>query len=388
MSSAVDKFLTSLVGAKDWNPQFARIKAWAVAGKIGEMLAAAEALTNERQTPNIEALVRYSVLDSLERTLALTPGQLYAEAAVRVMQEREPQNGTLYRRRTFTRSQGDTASLLAQAQPPEVLSRLFRRLNAKPQHLELLACLVQEMVLRGIPVTGPATECWTQIAGIHPLGGLPLMLLPCESRFSQFLPRYGPQTRSNSTPGPSAEAVKPLPPPVEIDIRWAEIEVSADEAAAMGAATANWEQESNGKSEMRLFRSDIVVPPPSLTDRQVLSLPLEALAGAGFKDLWLVPYSVADAVAVLFGAACTGGAYNQGLGGAYGRRAAWEAAGALAGAGRSASIKDAAALVSECAWWFCTAKSEWFYDVAWDIGLLALRPDGRTLAALAATDTD
>lgn len=28
------------------------------------------------------------------------------------------------------------------------------------------------------------------------------------------------------------------------------------------------------------------------------------------------------------------------------------------------------------------------YDVAWDIGLPALRPDGRTLAVLAATDTD
>jgi hypothetical protein len=29
-----------------------------------------------------------------------------------------------------------------------------------------------------------------------------------------------------------------------------------------------------------------------------------------------------------------------------------------------------------------------FYQVAWDLGLAAVRPDGRSLAVLAATDTD
>ena len=41
-----------------------------------------------------------------------------------------------------------------------------------------------------------------------------------------------------------------------------------------------------------------------------------------------------------------------------------------------------------CSWFSFEAESEWFYNVAWDLALAVLRPDGRSLAILAATDTD
>src|SRR5262249_39710491 len=47
----------------------------------------------------------------------------------------------------------------------------------------------------------------------------------------------------------------------------------------------------------------------------------------------------------------------------------------------------AAGLATRCQWACCDAASGWFYQVAWDVGLLAVRPDGRSLAVLAATDT-
>ena len=265
--------------------------------------------------------------------------------------------------------------------------RLFAQHGGEAQHLELLACLVQEMVLRGRSVAGPAAEFWKRLAGSHLLGGLPLTLLPLEAAFVQFLPRNGPQEDAGLRRLPPRRGPPPADP-IEMQIQWAETALSAEEKAALGAATANWEAESNGMTEARLFRADVPVPPPAVTSTQALSLPLESLAGTAAHDLRLVPYSAASAAAALFSAACTGGAYNQGLGGAYGRRAAWQAAAALAGADPAASLEDAAASVSACAWWFFTAKSAWFYDVAWDIGLLALRPDKRTLAVLAATDTD
>ncbi|MFI8908191.1 DUF6183 family protein [Streptomyces albidoflavus] len=90
---------------------------------------------------------------------------------------------------------------------------------------------------------------------------------------------------------------------------------------------------------------------------------------------------------VLFAAASTGGAYNSGCHGAYGRLAAWQSLAALAGVADGADAAEAEARVSECAWFGFDAATDWFERVAWDIGLATLSPDGRRLAVLAATDT-
>jgi hypothetical protein len=84
-----------------------------------------------------------------------------------------------------------------------------------------------------------------------------------------------------------------------------------------------------------------------------------------------------DAVSMLFGAAANGGAYDSGLGGAYGRAATWRSLTALAGGSHVG-----------CAWWIFDAANDWFYRVVWDLGVVCLRPGGHVMAVLAATDSD
>ncbi|MFD4009691.1 DUF6183 family protein [Streptomyces albidoflavus] len=63
---------------------------------------------------------------------------------------------------------------------------------------------------------------------------------------------------------------------------------------------------------------------------------------------------------------------------AYGRLAAWQSLAALAGVADGAGSAEAEARAAECAWFGFDARTDWFEQVAWDIGL----------AVLAATDTD
>jgi hypothetical protein len=46
-----------------------------------------------------------------------------------------------------------------------------------------------------------------------------------------------------------------------------------------------------------------------------------------------------------------------------------------------------AAVARGCTFWDISLSTSWFYAVAWDLGLAVLRPDGASLAVLAATDT-
>lgn len=104
------------------------------------------------------------------------------------------------------------------------------------------------------------------------------------------------------------------------------------------------------------------------------ALGLDCLAGGG---LALRQAGLDEVVAMVFGAAANGGAYDSGLGGAYGRAATWRSLSALAGGSHVG-----------CAWWIFDAANDWFHRVTWDLGVVCLRPGGHVMAVLAATDTD
>ncbi len=90
----------------------------------------------------------------------------------------------------------------------------------------------------------------------------------------------------------------------------------------------------------------------------------------------------------LFAAAANGGSTSSGLGGAYGRRAAWTSLGALVGLKDGASIAEIEAAIEETSFLSFGASGPWFHDVAWDLGILALAPGGRRVVVLAATDAE
>ncbi|MDQ3789920.1 MAG: DUF6183 family protein [Actinomycetota bacterium] len=266
------------------------------------------------------------LFDRVEALLAGTPSAERAAAVVRLASALPPKR---VRR---------TAALLARTQRPSVLL-------AMDLPLELGACVVHELVSRGEAV--PAG--WRARLAGHPLGALPLTPLPGET---------GPRTRSEliTAPGAVPNATRRTTP------------------EDVTAAVTTWLTESNGRAEAAVFTLSAPLAAADVGIHTVESLELDSVAGGG---LALRAAALSDVVPLLFGAAANGGAYDRGQGGAYGRLAAWRSVKALAGGA-----------VEGCAWWTFEAANDWFERIAWDLGVLCLRPGGRTVAVLAATDRD
>ncbi|MBB4903828.1 DUF6183 family protein [Actinophytocola algeriensis] len=318
--------LSALRGKADVRPYYAELDRWSSADEVPRLEELAHALLADPGH-----LTYDSVFDHVERLLALTPSASRAAAVVRLAA------------RLPARRVRSTAALLATGQPASVLLSLDL-----PR--ELGACLVHELVLRGVPV-GP--EWRTRLAG-HPLGELPLTPLPGETPPGET----GATTRSELiTAAGAVPSATRLTSPADIT-----------------SAVTTWLTESNGRAEAAVFT---VAAPLAATDvgiRTVESLGLDCLAGNG---LALRRATLPQVVTTLFTAAADGGAYDRGQGGAYGRLAAWRSVKALAGGA-----------VAGCAWWLFDAANDWFKRISWDLGVLCLRPGGRGIAVLATTDAD
>lgn len=142
----------------------------------------------------------------------------------------------------------------------------------------------------------------------------------------------------------------------------------------MTAVVTTWLTGSNGIAEAAVFTLGAPLAAEDVGIRTVESLGLDCVAGNG---LALRAATFAEVDAMLFNAAANGGAYDSGLGRTQGRTAARRSAKALAGG-----------VVDGCAWWTFDAANDWFKRIAWDLGVLCLRPGGRGIAVLAATDAD
>ncbi|MGW0858211.1 DUF6183 family protein [Streptomyces sp. NPDC002690] len=328
-----------------------------------------------------------SVFGHLLRSLALTPGPGNVAQALRLARAAHATDRSVSRR---------TASLLASCRPAEELTVAFTGEATE----DLRACLVHELVLRGVAVMElPAVAAWAGSPHwrLHPLRWLPWTLSDVEGR--PELPSYSLHGGSHSLPFGSASGtgVTAGPGPVP------RAEETTTEALAgrIGAAVANWTEESNGRAEARVFA--LAGPLDARSVPAVLrSVGLECLRGEERARKGTKARKKAKATSsfsveacgpdwvweVLFAAASTGGAYNYGVGGAYGRLAAWQSLSALAGAAEGSTAEEAEARVRACSWYSFGPATDWFADVAWDIGLVALSPDGERLAVLAATDTD
>jgi hypothetical protein len=74
--------------------------------------------------------------------------------------------------------------------------------------------------------------------------------------------------------------------------------------------------------------------------------------------------------------------------GAYGRLAAWKSLASLVGVAETASFDEVCDAVSQSDWCSIESTAKWFYNVAWDFGIVCVRPDKRHIAVLAASDED
>ncbi|MBB5804321.1 hypothetical protein F4560_004089 [Saccharothrix ecbatanensis] len=324
---------------------------------------------------NADRMWQYkSVFNYLLRSLTTTAGQQNVTQALRLVSSVGAGGNALGRY---------AASLLAAAQSPDDLAVAFAGQAAE----ELHACLVHELVLRGVVVTETRIAEWATSSywQDHPLSWLPLTLSNVEGRPS--MPGYSRHGGSHSLPfGPSegrgAATVSTAGGPLARET------TTQEAVAAVTAAVMNWTDESNGRIEARVF--DFAEPlDAESTPKALPALELECLNGVGEKAAVSVSACAPSQVwALLYAAASTGGAYNSGVYGAYGRLAAWQSLAGLSGAPEGASFHEVEALVGNCAWHVFDADTEWFEHVAWDLGVAAVAPNGTRLAVLAATDTD
>ncbi|WP_066953547.1 DUF6183 family protein [Streptomyces lushanensis] len=328
------------------------------------------------------------VLDHVLHALAAHPGQESLRTLLRVPASAHmdgPERTVAERRLALFVAHGHRIEGIARS----VFSRECESVHSH----EFSACLLHELVLVSAEVEEyPTLRSFSEtlVAGGHPLAALPLSLLP-EERGLRRPPGAADDWTWTVPPTPleSFDAPELYTTPSThqrvAGIEMAEVGVPAS-AEVMGTAVQHWCTQSNGKIAAQEFWS-----PDPVTEEDF---------PAAFKLLPLIPWPADQAPArlypstpesvlrVLLTAAVRGPAYGSGLYGAYGRLATWRSLGGLTGARANAPIAHTAELMRQTHWFRVDTAATWFYEVAWDLAIAALRSGGQEIAVLAATDTD
>ncbi|MFD8783619.1 DUF6183 family protein [Kitasatospora sp. NPDC059599] len=256
---------------------------------------------------------------------------------------------------------------------------------------EFRACLLQELVLAGVPVEdSPALLAFARTPAFleHPLAGLPLHLLPEERGLIRPEDAAPDWTWTVGLLGPTGRDAVELHATEAMRERTADVEMTEisvpGTAELMGAVVRHWCTDSNGRIAAQDFWSPDPVRPedfPAVFAR----LPLTAWEE---DEPGLLPSTPEEVFRTLFTAAVRMSAYGPGECGAHGRLAAWRSLAGLTGAPADAPVEQVAESARRTHWFRPASGSAWFHDIAWDLGVAALRPGGHEIAVLAATDTD
>lgn len=365
------------------------VESWAKTGRWEDLVALARAI-EERCDPSAKTKRAWfeAVGDHVEDQLALCPGNAAVDALLALSLEERTRSVELPRPRAVRVRA--FASRLGFGQTAEVLLDALERAGSSgDKHRELLACWMHEVVLRGTSLAGDARAKKFQeslAAAGHALGGLPLELKRTEREAPSYMPLYGDKGLGRAietlTSGPMS--ARTVPPPADGSAIRATLLDDAAVIERLTAAVRPWAEGKSGKVEAKVFALAPSVESRALGSWLLRALPLDATKGT----LDCQRTEAEGVFGPLFAAASNGGAYSSGLGGAYGRLAAWTSLGALVGAPAGAGVDAIDALAARSAFLTFRAPGPWFHDVAWDLGALALRADGRTAAVLAATDTE
>lgn len=398
MATEIDGIVSSLRGAKDVTQAYATVDRWNRAGKTRDLLDLSAAIEKGSEGQGADRFPYEAVADHVEEVLALTPGADHVDALFELLARERVRS--VQRPRTRELRVRAVASRLGYGQSKDALLAAIRRAGEKKEHEEVLACWMHETVMRGTSLDReePAMALLERLAKKgHVLGGMPLTLLASESEAPTYVPMYGANAISKAVQrleqGPTSN--RTMPPPNDDDPPRATRVEDTKIEERLREAVLPWTNGSNGVAEAKVFQlaSPITTPPGRWLLR---ALPLECLSGesgrspasgtsSGLHAERVGPESVWGA---LFSAASNGGAYSSGLGGAYGRRAAWTTLAALVDAPADATPAQVDERARKASFLLFRAEGGWFNDIAWDIGTLAVREGGKSVAVLAATDTD
>ncbi|MFO7322107.1 MAG: DUF6183 family protein [Chloroflexota bacterium] len=330
-------------------------------------------------------------------TLAETRGEAYVETLLRLL----PNRPFLYHRLRAL------VSAMASHQDPDMLLQIvaryldsneYRQSVGEYFHIELMSLLVHEMIVHGVNVlsTPSVMLLHNKMRGRrHPLAWLPMFLTDLEDRLLDYLPEANQRAAFTLPPVPPSmvapleevpSVVQPmLPlglPPVDAPLPAIKETTRTYTSERMRVAVAHWYN-----MEARSFAFDAPLPAHAVTPRLLLALGLECLEGVTEDSIRVVPVRPNIVLARLFTIAATGGPH-EGYERAYGRLHAWQSLAALAGAAPDEQIGPVTERVKAGRWFHFEAPADWFHQAGWDIGIAVLRPDGLSLAILAATATD
>jgi hypothetical protein len=360
------------------------ISDWAREGHTAELARLARGL--EAAATSAQADAYEKVVDLVEDQLALTQSDEAIDAIVALSDEARAKSVVVPR--TSHLRQCGFASRLGYAQTKQAFVSALQRHGDK--HRDLFACWMHELVLRRVSLARePAAVRLAEelLNEGHPLAGLPLELRPLEREAPSYMPLYGDRGLTGVLEalagGPMS--ARTMPPPAEGK------DVQATEKPAsplLVNAVKPWQDGKRGKIEAKAFELSVPLSPNLLGSWLLRSLPLESTKGVPREGLDCQRVPSETIFGPLFAAAANGGAYSSGLGGAYGRREAWTTLGALVGAPDGASVDAIERAASRTVFIAFGARGPWFYDVAWDLGVLALQEDGKNLVVLAATDAE
>ena len=389
---AIVASLRTLEGTEDMNQAYAVVDRWNRESRTGDLLELAAAIEAGCAAEGAARAPYEAVADHVEEVLALTAGEGHIDALFTLLAKERVKS--VQRPRSVELRVRSFASRLGHGQTKAALLAALSRYGDKAEHTEVLACWVHETVLRGaandrLDREEIAIRFHARLAEKkHPLGLLPLSLLEAEREAPTYMPMYGANAISKAVQrlesGPSS--TRTMPPPGEQKAPTATLVVDASLEKRLLEAVGPWTSGSNGSAEAKVFTLAPSIGTSAPGKWLLRALPLACLEGAAvLRAERTGPEAVWGA---LFAAAANGGAYSSGLGGAYGRRAAWTSLSALVDAPVEATPPEVDERAGACTFLMFGAAGGWWNDVAWDIGALAVRDGGASVAVLAATDTD
>ncbi|MBX3222945.1 MAG: hypothetical protein KF795_20710 [Labilithrix sp.] len=390
MTSAIDETVGLLEDEAGVARACEAVESWAKAGRVEDLVGLAGALESGADPADAKKRGRFeAVADHVEDQLALAEGDLAIDALLELSLRARERSVEVPRPRALRLRA--FASRLGYGHEAEAFLSALERKGDRAEHQELFACWMHEVVLRGASLAGDAraTRFGDALAKSgHALAGLPLALRAAEREAPSYMPLYGDKGlgRAIDTLASGPMSARTVPPPADgAAVRATRVD-DARVTERLVSAVRPWAEGKSGKVEAKVFALDPRVSASAVGSWLLRALPLESTTATARLD---VSRTGAEGVfGPLFSAASNGGAYSSGLGGAYGRLAAWTTLGALVGAPADADVDAIAALCPTAAFLTFRAPGPWFHDVAWDLGALALRPDGRTVAVLAATDAE
>ncbi len=363
-----DAFIDAYAAGTDRAALLAQLEAIAARGDVDELRALWKAASSNR----------WGIFDRRRSKLAPLAGDVELALAGAGRADALGTLGELLARDRKGRDADDLGKLanrFAQEADAGALEALAERADELP--LSLFINAVQGAVLHGAAVASVPSlvSAWRRRAGEHPLGRFPLERLPAEAELA--LPKaQRDRTVSRSTRSPASAATSDVD---ALDV------ASMTERPELLPAVRSWVERSNGRAEW--VDVALVTAAPSIAPAQLVSLGLRSLSGVAVSDLRLCAVTVEEVLGQLFSASL-GGAYAKAPGLGDARRAAWSSLAMLCGLDGDAELAVVEAAARRHAWWSFGPVGDWFYDVAWDLGLVALGEDGLRFVVLSATDTD